>query len=154
MTQEGSEFMAETLYPVFDIPSTEPENEDAEQIFKPSPLFDYDLGDFVRDGANRIVMVDGRDAYILWVLKVLKTQQGACLSYMDIGIDHEGALAEASREAVQAAFERSISESLLAHPCTDRVFDFHFEWNSDTLYTAFTVKPKAWAAFDIALNVV
>ena len=144
----------DTLYPVFAIPSTEPENEDVEQTFKPSPLFDYDKGDFVRDGANRIVMVDGRDAYILWVLKALKTQQGACLSYMGVGVDHEGALAEPSREAVQAAFERGISEALLTHPCTDRVYDFNFEWDSDTLYTAFTVKPKAWAAFDIAMNVV
>lgn len=146
--------MADTLYPVFEIPTSEPQNEDAEQAFKPSPLFDFDTGDFVRDGANRIVMVDGRDAYILWVLKTLKTQQGACMSYMEAGIDYEGALAETSREAVQAAFERTISETLLIHPCTDRVYDFEYEWDSDTLYTAFTVKPKTWAAFDVAMNVV
>lgn len=146
--------MANTLYPVFDIPSMEAVNTDEESSFKPSPLFDYDIGDFVRDGANRVVMVDGRDAYILWVLKVLKTQQGACLSYMGVGVDHEAALAETSREAVQAAFERSISEALLVHPCTERVYDFVFEWDSDTIYMGFTVKPKAWAAFDVAMNVV
>lgn len=146
--------MADTLYPVFDIPSVDAENTDEESSFKPAPLFDYDIGDFVRDGANRVVMVDGRDAYILWVLKVLKTQLGACLSYMGVGVDHEAALAETSREAVQAAFERSISESLLVHPCTERVYDFVFEWDSDTIYMGFTVKPKAWAAFDIAMNVV
>lgn len=146
--------MADTLYPVFDIPSIEAEGTDAERSFKPSPLFDYDIGDFVRDGANRVVMVDGRDGYILWVLKVLKTQQGACLSYMGVGIDHEAALAETSREAVQAAFERSISEALLVHPCTERVYDFVFEWDSDTIYIGMTIKPKAWAAFDMAMNVV
>ena len=145
---------AETLYPVFEIPSAVPDDEDKEQTFLPSPLFDYEKGDFVRNGANRIVMVDGQDAYILWVLKALKTQRGACLSYMDVGVDHESALAETSREAVQAAFERNISEALLANPCTDRVYDFSFEWDGDALYTAFTVKPKNWAAFDIALNVV
>ena len=48
----------------------------------------------------------------------------------------------------------STREALLANPCTDRVYDFSFEWDGDALYTAFTVKPKNWAAFDIALNVV
>lgn len=146
--------MAQTLYPVFDVPSAETKSKDAEQSFKPAPLFDYDIGDFVRDGANRIVMVDGRDSYILWVLKALKTQQGACLSYMDFGINYEEALAETQREAVQASLERAISEALLRNPCTERVYDFVFEWDSDSLYAAFTVKPKSWAAFNIALNVV
>jgi len=100
--------MADSLYPVFEIPSLAAEDDEAERVFKPSPLFDFDTGDFVRDGANRVVMVDGRDAYIIWVLKALKTQQGACLAYMDTGIDYEDAMSETPREAVQAAFERTI----------------------------------------------
>jgi hypothetical protein len=146
--------MADSLYPVFEIPSLVAEDDEAERVFKPAPLFDFDTGDFVRDGANRVVMVDGRDAYIIWVLKALKTQQGACLAYMDAGIDYEDAMSETPREAVQAAFERTITEALMRHPCTERVFDFEFEWDSDSLYMAFTVKPKAWAAFDVGMNVV
>lgn len=145
--------MSETLYPVFDIPSVEQTEEDAGQIFKPSPLFDFDTGDFVRDGANRVVMVEGRDAYILWVIKTLKTQQGACLSYMDAGIDYEAALQESNREAIQSAYERTITDALMCHPCTERIFDFEFEWETDTLSFSFTIKPRAWAAFDIALNI-
>lgn len=145
--------MAEALYPVFEIPSLDAVNNEAEQVFKPAPLFDFELGDFVRDGANRIVMVDGRDAYIVWVLKTLKTQQGACLSYADVGIDYEEALSETPREAVQAAFERTITDALMAHPCTERVYDFEYAWETDSLYIAFTVKPKAWAAFDVGMNV-
>lgn len=63
----------EQLYPVFNIPTLVTAEDDTEKAFKPGPLFDYDKGDFVRDGANRVVMVEGRDAYILWCLKTLKT---------------------------------------------------------------------------------
>lgn len=145
--------MAESLYPTFDIPSAEPANQQAERNMLPCPLFDFDTGDFVRDGANRVVMVDGRDAYILWVLKALKTQQSSCLGYLGYGVDHESALAESTREAMQSAFERSITEALLLHPCTERVFDFTFEWDSDTLYIGFTVKPYQWASFNVAMGV-
>lgn len=146
--------MANQLYPVWEIPTLTTTNEDAERVFKPSPLFDFDIGDFVRDGANRVVMVEGRDAYILWVLKTLKTQQGACLSYMDAGIDSEDAMSETSREAVQSAFERTITDALLRHPCTERVFEFVYEWDADALSITFVVKPRTWAAFDVAMNVV
>ncbi len=143
-----------SLYPVFDIPTAQSENEDTGKVFKPCPLFDFDTGDFVLDGSGRVVMVDGNDAYILWVLKALGTQEGASLSYMDFGIDSEGALAEISRDAAESAFERTITETLMCHPCTERVYDFVFEWEPDNLHIEFTVKPRSWAAFDINMNVV
>ena len=108
----------------------------------------------MRDGSNRVVMIDGRDAFILWVLKILSTQQGACLSYLEQGVDIEGCMAEENRAAVQSALERSITESLMAHPCTERVYDFGFEWDTDSVRVSFIVKPKAWAAFDAQMNVV
>ncbi len=144
----------QSLYPVFEIPSVQAADTDAEQTLKPCPLFDFDKGDFVLDGAGRVVMVDGQDAYVLWVLKALKTQEGACISYMAMGIDSEGAMAESSRPAVESAYERTITETLLCHPCTERVYDFVFDWGSDDLTIEFTVKPRAWAAFDINMNVV
>lgn len=147
--------MAESgLYPVFNIPEDDVNEEDVEQRFLPTPLFDFEKGDFVRDGSNRVVMVDGRDAFILWVLKILSTQQGACLSYLEQGVDIEGCMAEENRAAVQSAMERSITESLMVHPCTERVYDFGFEWDTDSVRVSFIVKPKAWAAFDAQMNVV
>lgn len=143
----------EQQYPVFEIPGADQEEIQRAEDFKPSPLFDYEAGDFVRDGANRVVMVEGRDAYILWVLKVLKTQRGACLSYMDAGIDYEEAMAEPSHEAVQSAIERTITDALMSHPCTERIFDFEFVWDADALVVGFTIKPKDWASFDVDMSV-
>lgn len=146
--------MANTLYPVFEIPSLRPISTDEEQTYKPAPLFDFEAGDFVRDGANRVIMADGHEAYKTWVLKVLKTQTGSCLSYIDTGIDQEGALVEANREAVESAFERTISDALLRNISTERVYDFDFSWDVNVLDVSFRVKPKAWAAFDVQMNVV
>lgn len=146
--------MADNLYPVFDIPVANENEEDVAQRFLPTPLFDFESGDFVRDGANRVVMVDGRDAYILWVLKCLSTQEGSCLSYLGFGIDAEGSMAEVNRAAVQSALERTVTESLMIHPCTEKVYGFQYEWGVDSVNVSFIVKPKAWAAFDASMNVV
>lgn len=145
---------ADSLYPVFQIPTVSAKSASAERIFKPSPKFDFKTGDFVRDGANRIVYADGRDAYMMWCNKVLRTQKNACLSYLGIGIEGEEALEENTRAAVQTVLERTITEALLKSPCTERVYDFNYRWYSDNLEVSFSVKPKAWAAFDVAFNVV
>ena len=143
------------LYPVFNVPVADViESQDAEQEFKPAPLFDYEKGDFVRDGANRVVMVDGREAFKNWVLKTISTQRGSCLAYPDIGIDYEGALLAPTHEAVQSALERTISEALLSDPHTDRVYDFEFKWQADSITVSFTVQPKSWAAFNIEQTIV
>ena len=140
------------LYPVFNIPTMDAADESDEPVFMPSPLFDYDTGDFVRDGANRVVYVGGREAYILWVLKILNTQTGSCPAYMYAGIDAEGAMQQPTRAAVECAFERTITEALMSHPLTERISDFDFKWNASTLHITFMVKAKPWAAFDAQMN--
>ncbi|MEG2262328.1 MAG: DUF2634 domain-containing protein [Raoultibacter sp.] len=145
--------MPDTLYPVFDTPAADPTLA-VVQRYKPSPMFDFDTGDFVRDGANRVVMCDGAAAYKLWCQKILKTQKGACLAYIDVGIDREQATAQPTRQAAQSAFERTITQALLMHPCTQRVKDFSFFWTADTLKITFTVKARDIAAFTVSLDVV
>lgn len=134
--------MANELYPVFDIPTVDEADTNEEAVYKPTPLFDYERGDFVRNGANRIIMVDGREAYRMWVLKTLKTQLGACAAYPGLGLDYEGASAETERSAVEATFERAITEALLRHPMTQRVRDFLFALGTDSMTVSFTVQGK------------
>lgn len=143
-----------SLFPTFSIPEVTIKETDDAKVFKPSPLFDFDAGDFVRDGANRVIYCEGRDGYVIWVLKMLKTQVGSCLSYLYAGIDMEGSLQEPTREAVQAAFERTITECIMAHPSTDRVYGFEFEWEPDALHINFLVKPFMWPSFDASMNII
>lgn len=146
--------MAQTLYPVFSIPDIDVSSAEQAQVMKAGPLFDYDLGDFVLDGQNRVVYVDGSDSYTLWVLKTLNTQYGACDAYPDYGIDSEEAMAQPDREAVQSALERTITEALSENPATERVSDFSFTWEGSDLNVRFIVKPHEWDALDINMKVV
>lgn len=146
--------MENSLFPTFEIPNVVTADEQEDAVYNPTPLFDFEKGDFVRDGANRVIMTDGYQAYRMWVFKALKTQQGACLSYLDIGVDYERALAESNHSAVQAELERAITEALLMHPMTLRVRDFEFEWNANILSVQFTVQGRGLPAFDARMNVV
>jgi len=146
--------MADELYPVFDIPDIDEQEEAQEQTLKAGPLFDYETGDFVMDGQNRVVYVDGRDNYMLWCLKTLNTQLGACDSYPGYGIDVEGATDQPTREAVQSAMERTIIEALMENPVTQHVRDFAFSWDANELYITFVIEPTNWDAFDINMTVV
>lgn len=147
--------MAEQLYPVFRIPTIARQTEEEqEQSFYPGPLFDFNEGDFVLDGAHQFMMVDGLDEYMIWCLKTLKTQIGACAAYPEYGIDMEGALSEPNHAAICSAFERTITEGLMRNPRTERVYDFEFAWRADELAVVFIVKPKGLDAFDITMNVV
>lgn len=146
--------MANQLYPVFDIPTLYEEDGEEQLVMKPGPLFDFDTGDFVLDGAKRVVMVDGRDEYILWCLKMLKTQLGACEAYLDYGVDTDEALMEPDRKAVQSALERTITEALMMHPSTERIYGFYFEWEAQEVAVSFVVKPKQFDAIDMSMNIV
>lgn len=145
--------MADELYPVFDIPDDDEEEEEQEQGMKAGPLFDYEIGDFVLDGQNRVIFVDGRDNYMLWCLKALNTQLGACDAYPEFGIDYEDATNQPDREAVESNLERTIIEALMENPATEKVSDFVFDWESDDLYVTFVVQPYNWDSFDLYMNV-
>lgn len=146
--------MENSLFPTFEIPNVVTVDEQQDAVYKPTPLFDFEKGDFVRDGAHRVLMADGLQAYKMWVYKTLKTQQGACLAYLGVGVDYEGALAAPNHSAVQAELERAITEALIMHPMTFRVRDFEFEWTANILSVQFTVQGRGLPAFDAQMNVV
>ncbi len=146
--------MSDSLYPTFPVPEVVPEDTTGTDTYRPSPLFDFEKGDFVRDGANRVVYTDGRDAYKMWVFKTLNTQLGACLPYPGIGIDYDGALASGQRSVIQAELERAITEGLLRHAMTQRVKDFVFTWRAESLYASFTVQGINAPAFNVNMQII
>ncbi len=146
--------MAENLYPVFDIPAQTGATQAQTQRYHPAPCFDFDAGDFVRDGGGRVVMCDGEQAYRQWCHKMLLTQKGACLAYTALGVAGEEAQRESTPAAVRSALERAISEALLAHPGTKRVSDFSYEIQGEVLRIAFIVYPYDMAAFTMDYTVL
>lgn len=75
--------MAENqLFPVFDLPEI-PDNPEYDERYYPSVYFDFETGDFLRDGAGRMITSAGREAYMQWCLKVASTERLSCLAYSD-----------------------------------------------------------------------
>ncbi len=150
--------MAEQLYPVFTIPSMEDKEDtngvNADEYFWPGPLYDFSKGDFARNGANQVIMANGHDEYMIWVMKCIRTQIGTCACYPEFGIDLDGSLEEGTYEAIQASLEKTITEGLMRNPRTERVHDFSVEFNGDTIKIFFIVDPKNEPAFDVTLTVV
>lgn len=128
--------MAGDLFPVFDVPSEIEEEQNTDTEYAPAPLWDFEAGDFVTDGAHRTLYGSGYDSWVLWCTKTIMTQRWAHLAYSDNeGIEAEEAFAEPDREAVESSFERTITEALLADPMgrTLAVRQFDFSWEADGL---------------------
>nr|WP_325297164.1 DUF2634 domain-containing protein [uncultured Dysosmobacter sp.] len=146
--------MAQNLFPVFDVPEITTPAAAAERKYRPSVYFDFDLGDFRRDGAGNMVQADGREAYKQWCLKVCMTERFTCLSYTtDIGTEMIGVLSQADRAAVESALERTINEALMVNPKTEYVRNFTFSWENEDLHCTFDVKGQDWEEQTLTLTI-
>ena len=133
--------MEEDLFPVFDVPSdladeADENDEGSGTEYAPGPLWDYETGDFVIDGAKRTIYGSGYDSWVLWCTKTIMTQRWAFLAYSDAhGVEADEAFAEPDRDAVESSFERTITEALEADPLerTLLVRNFDFTWLADSL---------------------
>jgi len=133
------------LFPVFDVPEIATPMPSKEQRYKQSLYFDFELGDFRRDGAGKMVVAEGREAWKQWCIKATQTERFAFLSYRnDIGVELYDAFKQADKEAVESALKRTITEALMVNPRTEYVRGFEFTWDSDGLHCEFIVKGKEW----------
>lgn len=129
--------MASGLFPVFDVPSTLAEEIAETDKYLPAPMWDTETGDFATDGAGKLLYGSGKDAWVLWCTKAILTQRWAFLAYnANEGIEADEAFKEPDRQATESAFERTITEALLADPLgrTSMVQDFEFTWEADCLW--------------------
>jgi len=121
----------QSLFPVFNVPAALAEDTPTIQRYNPAPLWDYERGDFVLDGAKKLLYGSGHDAWVLWCLKSVLTQRWAHLGYgSNAGIEAEQAFRETNQRAAESVFERTITEALLADPMgrTTQVRNFQFRW--------------------------
>ena len=57
--------MAQKLYQTFEVPEIINEEEQLDKEYHRSMKWNPETGDFVRDGSNRVLDCDGREAFML-----------------------------------------------------------------------------------------
>lgn len=72
--------MAKTLA-VVSVPDFKSESSRYDTKYKHTAKWDPVKGDFVRDGANRIVSCTGEEGFMIWCFKVAQTERYSCLAY-------------------------------------------------------------------------
>lgn len=137
--------MSEPLFPVVEVPEFVSENSQYDTEYRRSEKWDVEKGDFVRDGANRMVECDGREAFAIWCFKIAQTERYQCLAYPNsIGTEMERALDNDDEKTVESMTQRTITDALKVNPRTEDVFNFVFEWEGDTMHCTFQVKGIDW----------
>lgn len=140
--------MGQSLYPTFKLPAVVADRQQSKKkSYKQSFFFDYATGDFLRDGANRLVLAEGREAFCQWCLKQCVTERGTKLAYSDkIGVEIvKAAQEESDVKAIESAIQRTITEALMVNPETEYVKNFRFAWGgADSLLVSFVVKGHEW----------
>lgn len=144
--------MAEQLFPVIETPEKIGVSSQYDQRYKRSYKWDFEMGDFARDGANRVSECNGLEAYKTWCTKAVATERRTCLAYPgEVGADMLDAFGKPSRRAQESAIERTIKETLMVNPRTEYVRDFSFAWANDLVTVAFTVKGIDYESFRVEI---
>lgn len=137
-----------SIYPTFNLPViSNVGNVTPKKKYAPSFKFDYDTGDFVRDGAGRLILADGKETFASWCLKQCVTERYTKMAYgKSIGVEIENKIKnETEIEAVESIIQRTITEALLQNPATEYVRDFEFSWDyAGALSVTFVVKGTKW----------
>ena len=120
--------MAE-LYPEFDESLLNDSQEEVAE-YKRSYYFDFEKGDFVRSGGGKVVHSTGTEAWEQWCIKALVTTKHACFAYPNHGSEALSAINTPDRKEAESNLRRTIKETLLANPLTERVDNITFDWFS------------------------
>lgn len=100
--------------------------------YKNGVAFDYeDLGDFKRDGRNRMLDSDGIESWKSWVINCMQTERYKHLAYnSDFGIELDKVFAAANREEAENILTREITEAVLAdeYQRTEYIESITFNW--------------------------
>lgn len=106
--------------------------------------FDYERGDFMRDGKNQMLDSDGIESWRSWCINCLQTERYKHLAYStDFGIEIDKAMKAKSRAEAENILTREISEALLADPYgrTAYVEELVFDWTApDTISVKATIQ--------------
>ena len=93
--------------------------------------FNYEFGDFPRDGMNKMLDSTGIESWESWCINCLQTERYKHLAYpTDFGINLDAALAASGRDEAENILTREITEALMADPYerTDYLEEIDFDW--------------------------
>lgn len=115
--------------------------------------FNYEAGDFKRDGMNKILDSDGIQSWKDWCINCLQTERYKHLAYStDFGIELDAAMNASSREEAEAILTRQITEALMADPYERTAFvsDITYDWTAiDTVAVGVTIHGATDVTIDI-----
>ena len=121
--------------------------------YRNGPAFDYETGDYKRDGKNRVIDSDGIESWKAWCINCISTERYACLAYpLWFGIETGPVFAAESREEAENLLTREITEALLAdeYQRTEYIEDISFNWTApDTVEVSLTVRGLEDVSIDI-----
>lgn len=109
-----------------------------------APLWNFVLGDFVRDSSGHVTLTNGLTAWQQWCQKVAITQKRQARVYASwFAVDHALVLGLHGRGIIQAEYQTQLTAALKADPRTQDVVSFAFAWPAlNTIQVTFT--PVAW----------
>ena len=115
--------------------------------------FDYERGDFPRDGMNKMLDSNGIESWMSWCINCLQTERYKHLAYSsDFGIELEAAFRAKSRDEAESVLTRQITEALMADPYerTSYISEITFNWTaSDSVAVEVTVHGKDDVTIDV-----
>lgn len=137
-----------SLYPVFDAPTLYEQS-----MAQPAPqygrglAFDFERGDFVLDGAGRLVQTDGHAEWVQWCRATVQVERYSALVHGHrYGCELLAAAQMPSPAVAESAIIRAITEALRGDGRTREVRDFAFHRMGDRLGVAFVAVPTVGAA--------
>lgn len=132
----------------------EEEAEDEEPIgYRPGVAFEWQTGDFIRDGRNRLTEATGVDSWKQWCQNCLQTARYKHLAYTDeYGIDIDEIFSAESQEEAESIMTREINEALEADPYgrMEYVDSIDYDWTGqDSVHVTVTVVGIADVTIDV-----
>lgn len=95
--------------------------------------FDYQRGDFIRDGMHKMLDSDGIESWKSWCINCLQTERYKHLAYStDFGIEIDKAMRASNREEAESILTRQITEAIMADPYerTEYIEDIVYNWTA------------------------
>jgi hypothetical protein len=143
------------LFPTWPMPQTQTQIATTRPpvAYPPSPAFDFNKGDFVLDGAGRLIVLDGYAAWGQWCVKAALTERATYPLYTPAYGANLAAIGQAPDHLhAESVAQAEISGALLADPRTQSVDQFAFVWNGDQVLVSFVVTPTVGTSLPITVQ--